>query len=83
LEAILQEKLPKSVIVIGSGAIGVEFSTIWNSYGVEVTIVEMLPRLVPLEDEEVSAELAKAFKKNGIKALPTTRWKPSLPRKRA
>jgi dihydrolipoamide dehydrogenase len=68
-EAILQEKLPKSVIVIGSGAIGVEFSTVWNSYGVEVTIVEMLPRLVPLEDEEISSELDKAFKKRGIKTL--------------
>ena len=68
-EAILQEKLPRSVIVIGSGAIGVEFATVWNSYGVEVTIVEMLPRLVPLEDEEVSSELDKAFKKRGIKTL--------------
>ena len=68
-EAILQETLPKSVVVIGSGAIGVEFATIWNSYGAEVTIVEMLPNLVPLEDEEVSAELAKAFKKQGIKVL--------------
>lgn len=68
-EAILQEKLPKSVIVIGSGAIGVEFSTIWKSYGVEVTIVEMLPRLLPLEDEEVSTELAKSFKKEGIQVL--------------
>src|SRR5512137_2304097 len=68
-EAILQEKLPKSVIVIGSGAIGVEFSTVWSSYGVDVTIVEMLPRLVPLEDEEISAELDKAFKKRGIKTL--------------
>jgi dihydrolipoamide dehydrogenase len=69
LEAILQEKLPKSVVIIGSGAIGVEFSTVWSSYGVEVTIVEMLPRIVPLEDEEVSAELEKAFKKRGIKSL--------------
>src|SRR5512144_2675343 len=69
LEAILQEKLPKSVIVIGSGAIGVEFSTVWSSYGVEVTIVEMLPRLVPLEDEEVSKELKKEFEKRGIKCL--------------
>lgn len=69
LEAILQEKLPQSVIVIGSGAIGVEFSTVWNSYGVAVTIVEMLPRLVPLEDEEISKELEKEFKKRGIKAL--------------
>ncbi len=69
LEAILQERLPKSVIIIGSGAIGVEFATIWHSYGVEVTIVEMLPRLVPLEDEEVSKELEKEFKKRGIKCL--------------
>lgn len=70
LEAILQEKLPKSAIIIGAGAIGVEFATIWSSYGVEVTLVEMLPRLVPLEDEEISAELAKAFKRARIQALP-------------
>ncbi|HLA88467.1 MAG TPA: FAD-dependent oxidoreductase, partial [Anaerolineales bacterium] len=68
-EAILQDKLPKSVIIIGSGAIGVEFATLWNSYGVEVTIVEMLPRIVPLEDEEISKELDKEFKKRGIKTL--------------
>ena len=68
-EAILQERLPKSVIIIGYGAIGVEFGTIWNSFGVEVTIVEMLPNIVPLEDEEVSAELAKSFKKQGIKVM--------------
>jgi dihydrolipoamide dehydrogenase len=66
LEAILQEKIPQSVVIIGAGAIGVEFATIWSSYGVKVTIVEMLPRLVPLEDEEVSAELAKAFKKRKV-----------------
>ncbi len=69
LEAILQEKLPKSVVIIGAGAIGVEFATVWNSYGVEVTLVEMLPRLVPLEDEEVSTELGKAFQKRKITAL--------------
>jgi dihydrolipoamide dehydrogenase len=68
-EAILQDKLPKSVVVIGSGAIGVEFSTIWNAYGVDVTIVEMLPRIVPLEDEEVSKELEKEFKKRKINIL--------------
>jgi dihydrolipoamide dehydrogenase len=68
-EAILQEKLPKSVIVIGSGAIGVEFSTVWSAYGVEVTVVEMLPRVVPLEDEEVSKDLEKEFKKRGIKIM--------------
>jgi dihydrolipoamide dehydrogenase len=66
LEAILQPTLPKSAIIIGAGAIGVEFATVWNSYGVPVTLVEMLPRLVPLEDEEVSAELAKAFAKRKI-----------------
>ena len=69
LEAILQQKLPKSAIIIGSGAIGVEFATVWSSYGLDVTIVEMLPRLVPLEDEEVSKDLKKEFEKRGIKCL--------------
>ncbi len=69
LEAILQEKLPASVIVIGGGAIGLEFSTVWNSFGSKVTIVEMLPHIAPLEDEEVSIELEKAFKKNGLTVL--------------
>lgn len=73
-EAILQTKLPASVIIIGAGAIGVEFATIWNSYGVDVTIVEMLPRLVPLEDEEISAELNKAFTKSGIHIYTNTRF---------
>jgi len=68
-EAILQEKLPKSAVIIGAGAIGAEFATIWNSYGVPVTMVEMLPNVLPLEDEEVSQELAKAFKKRGIEIL--------------
>ncbi|HSN94722.1 MAG TPA: dihydrolipoyl dehydrogenase [Anaerolineaceae bacterium] len=72
-EAILQEKLPKSVIIIGAGAIGLEFATIWNSYGSEVSIVEMLPRIAPLEDEEISGELLKAFTKRGIKCLVETR----------
>jgi dihydrolipoamide dehydrogenase len=68
-EAILQEKLPKSVVIIGSGAIGVEFATVWNAYGVDVTIVEMLPHIVPLEDEEISKELEKEFKKRKIKTM--------------
>lgn len=72
-EAILQEKLPPSVIIIGAGAIGLEFSTIWNSYGSQVTLVEMLPRIAPLEDEEVSAELSRAFTRRGIKCLAETR----------
>ncbi len=69
LEAILQEKLPKSAVIIGAGAIGVEFATVWNSYGVDVTVVEMLPRLVPLEDEEISTELARAFQRRKIASL--------------
>lgn len=65
-EAILQEKLPKSVVIIGAGAIGLEFATIWHSYGIPVTLVEMLDRIAPNEDEEVSKELAKALTKSGI-----------------
>jgi dihydrolipoamide dehydrogenase len=72
-EAILQTRKPASVVIIGAGAIGAEFATIWNSYGVKVTLVEMLPRVLPLEDEEISAELAKAFKKRGIEILTGTR----------
>jgi len=68
-DAILQEKLPESAVIIGAGAIGAEFSTIWNSYGTKVTLVEMLPTILPLEDEEVSKELEKAFKKQGIEVL--------------
>ena len=69
LEAILQEKLPKSAIIIGAGAIGAEFATIWSAYGAQITLVEMLPNVLPLADEEVSKELAKAFKKRGIEVL--------------
>jgi dihydrolipoamide dehydrogenase len=65
-EAILQEKLPKSVVIVGAGAIGAEFATIWSSYGVAVTLVEMQDSILPLEDPEVSKELAKAFAKRGI-----------------
>jgi dihydrolipoamide dehydrogenase len=69
LEAITQEKLPKSAIIIGAGAVGVEFATVWNSYGAEVIIVEMLPSLLPMEDEEIGKELKRAFEKRGIKSL--------------
>jgi dihydrolipoamide dehydrogenase len=73
LEAILQDTLPKSVVIIGAGAIGVEFATIWSSYGTEVTLVEMLPSLVPMEDPEIGAELAKVFTKEGIRVMTGTR----------
>jgi dihydrolipoamide dehydrogenase len=66
LEAILQERRPASVIIIGGGAIGVEFATIWNSYGSQVTVIEMLPTLVPREDEDLGTELGKQFSKAGI-----------------
>jgi dihydrolipoamide dehydrogenase len=69
LEAITQEKLPKSAIIIGAGAVGVEFATVWSAYGSEVTIVEMLPGLLPMEDEEIGKELKRAFDKRGIKSL--------------
>jgi dihydrolipoamide dehydrogenase len=59
--------IPKSLVVVGAGAVGVEFASIYNSFGTEVTILEMLPRIVPLEDEEISAELERAFRKKGIK----------------
>jgi dihydrolipoamide dehydrogenase len=80
-EAILQEKLPKSVVIIGAGAIGLEFATIWRAYGSEVTLVEMLPRIAPLEDEEVSTELQKAFTKRGIVCLPATKVQKITPTK--
>lgn len=58
--------IPKTLTVVGAGAVGVEFASIYNSFGTQVTILEALPRVVPVEDEEISAELEKAFKKKGI-----------------
>ncbi len=68
-EAMTLKKHPKSMIVVGSGAIGSEFANFYNDIGTEVTLVEFLPRIVPLEDEEVSKNLARAFKKKGIKVM--------------
>ncbi|MEU8247933.1 dihydrolipoyl dehydrogenase [Nonomuraea sp. NPDC048916] len=72
-EQILSERLPESIIIAGAGAIGVEFAYVLHNYGVKVTIVEFLDRVVPLEDEEVSAELAKRYKRLGIEVLTSTR----------
>jgi dihydrolipoamide dehydrogenase len=72
-EQIMTDALPGSIIIAGAGAIGVEFAYVMANYGVDVTIVEYLDRLVPLEDEEVSAELARRYKKLGVKALTSTR----------
>jgi dihydrolipoamide dehydrogenase len=72
-EQIMTDDLPASIVIAGAGAIGVEFAYVLKNYGVDVTIVEFLDRLVPLEDEEVSAELAKRYKRLGINVLTSTR----------
>lgn len=68
-EAMSLDKLPKKMVVVGSGAIGCEFAYFYNAMGVEVTIVEYLPNIVPLEDEEVSKQLERSFKKAGMKIM--------------
>ena len=73
--AILRETLPESAVIIGGGAIGVEFATIWNAYGVEVTIIEMLDTLLPLEDQAVGKEIEKAYQKRGIKVMTGSKVK--------
>jgi len=72
-QAISLAEIPKSMAIMGSGAVGVEFASIYRRFGSEVTIIELLPRLVPNEDEAVSAELEKAFKKRGIVAKTGTK----------
>ena len=72
-EQIMEDRLPASVIIAGAGAVGVEFAYIMRNYGVDVTVVEFLDRVLPLEDPEVSAELAKSFKKLGIRILTGAR----------
>jgi dihydrolipoyl dehydrogenase len=72
-EAIGLKEIPKSIVILGSGAVGVEFGSIFRRFGSEVTIVELLPRLVPIEDEAVSAELERSFKKQGIKVMTATK----------
>jgi dihydrolipoamide dehydrogenase len=73
LEAILQKHRPESVVIIGAGPIGMEFSDIWSSYGTKVTVVEMLPRILPLEDEDLSTELAKQFRRRKVDLLTNHR----------
>ncbi len=68
-EAMILEKQPEKMVVVGSGAIGVEFAYIYGSMGTEVTIVEYLPNVVPMEDEEVSGQLARSFRKMGINMI--------------
>src|SRR6185503_13619032 len=72
-EAIGLREVPKTLVIMGSGAVGVEFASIFNRFGSDVTIVELLPRLVPVEDDAVSAELEKSFRKQGITSLTGAR----------
>jgi dihydrolipoamide dehydrogenase len=72
-EQILTSELPGSMLIAGAGAIGVEFAYVYANYGVDVTVVEYLDRIVPLEDAEVSTELARQYKKLGVKVLTSTR----------
>jgi dihydrolipoamide dehydrogenase len=67
------KEVPKSLIVMGAGAVGVEFASVYSRFGAQTTIVELLPRLVPLEDEEVSQELERSFRKRGIKSQVGTK----------
>jgi len=68
IEILSLDRIPKSLVIIGAGAVGVEFGSIFRSFGSEITILEYLPRLVPVEDEEISKELARAFRKRGIES---------------
>ncbi len=74
------DRVPKSLAVLGAGAVGTEFASIFRSFGSQVTLIEMLPRLLPIEDEEVSAELEKVLRRRGIKSLvgtKMTRYEPT------
>ena len=68
-EAIVEREIPPRVVIIGGGATGVEFAYVYRSYGAEVTVIELLPRLIPLEDEDISKQLERSFKKQGIKTM--------------
>jgi dihydrolipoamide dehydrogenase len=72
-EAMVPEKMPKSLLVVGSGAIGIEFASFYRTMGAEVTVVEVLPRILPVEDAEIATMAHKAFEKQGIKILTSTK----------
>jgi dihydrolipoamide dehydrogenase len=77
-EVLELSEIPKSMIVLGAGAVGVEFASLFSRFGTDATILELLPRLLPIEDEEISAELAKSFKKQGIKAFTGASFKSAV-----
>jgi dihydrolipoamide dehydrogenase len=71
--AVVLRDLPRSVVIVGAGPIGMEFAQVWSSYGTEVTVVEMLPHALPLEDEAVSKEVERAFKRRRVKIMTSSR----------
>src|SRR5436189_171229 len=72
-EAMVPERMPKSLLVVGSGAIGIEFASFFHTMGSEVTVVEVLPQILPVEDAEIAGLVRKRFEKAGIKILTNTR----------
>ena len=78
-QALVSDHVPKSAIVLGAGSVGVEFASVWASFGAEVTVVEMLPGLVPLEDADLGKELARSFKKRKIRTLTGAKLEEAQP----
>ncbi len=74
------ERIPKSIVVLGAGAVGTEFASVFQSFGSDVTLVEMLPRILPIEDDEVSKELERQLKKRGMKVMTATQLTKAEPR---
>ncbi|MFN3459627.1 MAG: NAD-binding protein, partial [Oceanibaculum sp.] len=68
-EAMVPESMPKSLLVVGSGAIGIEFASFYKDMGADVTVVEVMDRILPVEDEEISAFAKKSFEKQGMKIM--------------
>src|SRR5215471_11533383 len=77
-EILELKEIPKSLLVLGAGAVGVEFASMFARFGTEVTILELLPHLLPIEDEDISTELEKSFKKQGIKAFTSANFKTAV-----
>src|SRR4029077_10049892 len=73
-DALTLDRVPGSVVILGGGVIGVEFASIWRSFGAEVTIVEMLPHLLPTEEESSSRQLERSFRRRGIGFEPGARF---------
>jgi dihydrolipoamide dehydrogenase len=76
-EATTNDTLPRSIVVVGGGAVGVEFASFYHDAGVEVTLLEYLPRLTPLEDEDISKELLRSFQRRGMKVIVNARFDPA------